>query len=647
METFVNLFKEADAFIWGPVMLVFLLGTGLFLTLGLRGITVSRVAYGFGMLWRGRGPEPGSEGQTSPFNALCTALAATIGTGNIAGVATAIVLGGPGAVFWMWLTAALGMATKYAETVLAVKYREVDAVGNYVGGPMYYIKNGLGDGWKWLSILFAFFGMVAAFGIGNTIQANSLAQTTQINFGVPPWLTATILAVLTFLVIIGGIRRLGAVAGNMVPFMVVAYVGGALVIIGTHIDQIPGALALIFGDAFTGTAAAGGFAGSTVMAAMHFGVARGVFSNEAGLGTAPIAHATAQTDHPVRQGTIGMLGTFIDTIVVCSMTALVIIMTGAWTGGQTGAALSTQAFGAGLPGYGRSVVIFGLLIFSYTTLLGWSYYGERLAAFIFGVRAIWPYRFLWIVMIFVGAMAQNHLDLLWLIADVLNGLMALPNLIAPAAAQPPSFSASPSIISRTKKVLAAANNHGIEAGPSAPFNNRVSGRSSICCNVSRRTKSPKSWTISSAMPSSRNLRPISNFGVASASFSGKKASRNAQTGTSARFAFRVTAWLPLRQDLIKDGADRIGTILAGTIENRIRQTPLAGTGGRQQSHHVVGGKQGSRGKRPLDRIGLGEPGNPRPVLGQRSLSFQFLRQFARPGHRAPGNGTRTHPSLPS
>lgn len=430
MDKLVNLFNQADTFIWGPVMLVFLLGTGLFLTLGLRGITFSRIAYGFGMMWRGRVPEPGSEGQTSPFNAFSTALAATIGTGNIAGVATAIVLGGPGAVFWMWLTAALGMATKYAETVLAVKYREVDPIGNHVGGPMYYIKNGLGDGWKWLGVLFALFGMVAAFGIGNTIQANSLAQTAQVNFGIPPWLTATVLAALTFLVIIGGIRRLGAVAGKLVPFMVVAYVGGALVIILVHIDQLPAALALILGDAFTGTAAVGGFAGSTVMAAMHFGVARGIFSNEAGLGTAPIAHATAQTDHPVRQGTIGMLGTFIDTIVVCSMTALVIIMTGAWTGGQTGAALSTQAFGVGLPGYGRSVVIFGLLIFSYTTLLGWSYYGERLAAFVFGVRAILPYRFLWIVMIFVGAMAQDQLDLLWLIADILNGLMAIPNLIA-------------------------------------------------------------------------------------------------------------------------------------------------------------------------------------------------------------------------
>jgi len=430
MEDLVNLFKETDSFIWGPVMLVFLLGTGLFLTLGLRGITFSRVVYGFRMMWRGRAPEPGSQGQTSPFNAFSTALAATIGTGNIAGVATAIALGGPGAVFWMWLTAAVGMATNYAETVLAVKYREVDAIGNHVGGPMYYIRNGLGPRWKWLSVLFAVFGMVAAFGIGNTIQANSLAQTAEVNFGVPPWLTAAVLAVLTFMVIIGGIRRLGAVAGKLVPFMVVVYVGGALVIIGVHIDRLPAALALILGDAFTGTAAVGGFAGSTVMAAIHFGVARGIFSNEAGLGTSPIAHATAQTGHPVRQGTIGMLGTFIDTIIVCSMTALVIVMTGDWSSGRTGAALATQAVGVGLPGYGRAVVIFGLLLFSYTTLLGWSYYGERLAAFVFGVRAIRPYRFLWIVMIFVGAMAQGQLDLLWLIADTLNGLMAVPNLIA-------------------------------------------------------------------------------------------------------------------------------------------------------------------------------------------------------------------------
>jgi len=426
-----TLLDAAVDFIWGPVMLVFLLGTGLYLTLGLRGITFSRIGHGFRMLWRGRRAEPGSQGQTPPFNALSMALAATIGTGNITGVATAIALGGPGAVFWMWLTAAVGMAMKYAETVLAVTYREVDAVGNHVGGPMYYIRNGLGRNWSWLAALFAVFGMVSAFGGGNAIQAHTLAQAAEVHFGLPFWLTAAIIAALTLPVIAGGARRLGRVAGVLVPAMVAVYVAGALAIILIHVDRLPGAVALILGDAFTGTAAAGGFAGSTVMAAIHFGVARGIFSNESGLGTAPIAHATAQTGHPVRQGTIGMLGTFIDTLVVCTMTALVIVMTGAWTSGRTGAGLAGAAFEAGLPGVaGQALVVFGLLTFSFTTLLGWSFYGERLAEFIFGVRAIRPYRALWILMIFVGALAQDQLDLLWTISTGLNGLMAIPNLIA-------------------------------------------------------------------------------------------------------------------------------------------------------------------------------------------------------------------------
>ena len=430
MDAFTNIVNQVDGFIWGPVMLVLLLGTGFYLTLGLKGMTFRRIGYGFRMLWRGRKPEEGHEGQISPFNALSTALAATVGTGNIAGVATAIYLGGPGAVFWMWVTALVGMATKYGEAVLAVKYREVDEVGNYVGGPMYYIKNGLGENWKWLGFLFALFGTFAAFGIGNAIQANSVAQAANDHFGVPVLATAGVLIVLTGLVIIGGIKRLGEVAGKLVPLMAALYAIGALIIIIANIGQLPAALGLIFSDAFTGTAATGGFAGSTIMLAVRFGVARGIFSNEAGLGTAPIAHAAAQTDDPVRQGTIGMLGTFIDTIVICSMTALVIIMTGTWTSGETGASLSTLAFNTGLPGFGKVVVVFGLLIFAYTTLLGWSYYGERCAEYIFGVGIIWPYRVLWLVVIFVGAYFKEYLELLWLIADALNGMMAIPNLIA-------------------------------------------------------------------------------------------------------------------------------------------------------------------------------------------------------------------------
>ena len=430
MAAFTSLVNQVDSFMWGPVMLVLLLGTGFYLTIGLRGMTFARIIYAFKLLWKGRTAEEGSEGQITPFNALSTALAATIGTGNIAGVATAIYIGGPGAVFWMWVTALVGMATKYGEAVLAVKYREVDEVGNYVGGPMYYIKNGLGENWKWLGFAFAFFGMIAAFGIGNAIQANSVAQAANDHFAVPLWLTAVVLAVLTFMVIIGGIKRLGEVAGKAVPTMALLYVVGALIIIVMNIGELPAALGLIVSDAFTGTAAAGGFAGSTIMIAIQFGVARGVFSNEAGLGTAPIAHAAAQTNDPVRQATIGMLGTFIDTIIVCTMTALVIIMTGAWTSGETGASLSTLAFNTGLPGFGKVVVVFGILIFAYTTLLSWSYYGERCAEYIFGVKVIQPYRYLWIAMIFVGALLKDQLALLWLIADALNGMMAIPNLIA-------------------------------------------------------------------------------------------------------------------------------------------------------------------------------------------------------------------------
>ena len=437
MQAFTDAMNALGGFIWGPVMLILLMGTGLYLSLGLKGMTMTRIGYGFRLLWRGRVAGEGGEGEITPFNALSTALGATIGTGNIAGVATAIYLGGPGAVFWMWVTCLVGMALKYSEALLAVKYREVDELGNHVGGPMYYIKNGLGPNWKWLGAVFAGCATIAAFGIGNTIQANSVAQAARDNLAIPEIATGIILAVLTFVVIIGGIKRVGEVAGKLVPFMAVLYIAGALVIIIANIEQLPAAVALIFADAFTGTAATGGFAGSTIMLAIRFGVARGIFSNEAGLGSAPIAHAAAQTDNPVRQGTIGMLGTFIDTIIVCSMTALVIVMTGAWTSGATGASLSAKAFDIGLPGFGGMVVTFGLIIFAYSTLLSWSFYGERCAEYLFGVKVILPYRILWVLAIPLGAMA--NLKLLWLIADVLNGFMALPNLIALGLLSPVVF----------------------------------------------------------------------------------------------------------------------------------------------------------------------------------------------------------------
>jgi AGCS family alanine or glycine:cation symporter len=438
MSALSDFLNAASGIIWGPVMLVLLLGTGIFLTIGLKAIPWRHIGSGIRLLWRGRVSQ--EEGDITPFQALMTALAATIGTGNIAGVATAIFLGGPGAVFWMWITALVGMATKYSEAVLAVRFREVDAKGNHVGGPMYYIKNGLGEKWHWLGTAFAIFGMIAAFGIGNMVQANSVADAMKTSFNIPDWQTGLVITIVTASVILGGIRRIATVAEKLVPIMAVAYIIGALIIIITHIAAVPAALGTIVSNAFTGTAASGGFAGAAVWAAIRFGVARGIFSNEAGLGSAPIAHAAARNKDPVKQGMVGMLGTFIDTIIICSMTALVIILTGAWTSGDTGAALSTRAFETALPGVGSYVVSLGLVIFAFTTLLGWSYYGERCAEFLFGIKIILPYRLLWLVAIMVGALGK--LGIIWLLADVLNGLMAIPNLIALIALSPVVFQLS-------------------------------------------------------------------------------------------------------------------------------------------------------------------------------------------------------------
>ncbi len=443
MDGLERLLDTLGGLVWGPPMLVLLFGVGLYLTVGLRFLTWRRIPAALALLWRGRRPGRGEPGDITPFQALMTALSATVGTGNIAGVGTAIALGGPGAVFWMWLTALFGMATKYAEAVLAVRFRETDARGMQVGGPMYYIRNGLGRRWAWLGAVFAFFGMVAGFGIGNTVQSNSVADALQTHFAVPPWLTGALLTALAGAVVLGGIRRIARTAEALVPFMSLAYVLGALAVILAALDRVPAALATIVHDAFTGSAATGGFAGAAVWAAIRFGVARGVFSNEAGLGSAPIAHAAAQTDDPVRQGTIAMLGTFIDTLLICTMTALVIVLTGAWTqagadgGALTGASLSTTAFDSGLPGLGRYVVTFGLVVFAFSTILGWSYYSERCAEFLFGVGVIRPFRVLWIGAVFLGAVAK--LSFVWQLADVLNGLMAVPNLVALALLSPLVF----------------------------------------------------------------------------------------------------------------------------------------------------------------------------------------------------------------
>ena len=426
MDFLKDMITQLNSLVWGPYMLVLILGTGVILMLGLRFMPILKLGYGFGQLWKGR--KSTEEGDISPFNALMTSLSATIGTGNIAGVATAIALGGPGALFWMWCTALVGMATKYSEAVLAVKFREVDEAGNHIGGPMYYIKNGLGDNWRWLGAAFAVFGMLAGFGIGNMVQANSVADVLESNVKIDEAITGLVMAALAGLVLLGGIKRIARVAGKLVPFMAVTYLLGGLLILAMNAGEIPSALSLIINSAFNPVAATGGFAGAAVWAAIRFGVARGVFSNEAGLGSAPIAHAAAKTNNPVRQGSIAMLGTFLDTLIICTITGLVILISGAWTSGENGAALSSMAFDQLLPGMGSYVVTFGLAIFAFSTLLGWSVYGERCAEYLFGIRAVVPFRLLWIIAVPVGAMMK--LEFVWLVADTLNGLMALPNLIA-------------------------------------------------------------------------------------------------------------------------------------------------------------------------------------------------------------------------
>ena len=434
MQTFTVWMSALNSLVWGPAMLVLILGTGFFLQVRLRAMPIRRIASGFRMIWQGRTGDGAQHGEVTPYAALMTCLAATIGVGNIAGVATAIALGGPGAVFWMWMTALVGMATKYAEVVLAVHYRERDKDGRWVGGPMYAIRNGLGRQWAWLGTTFAIFGGLAGFGIGNMVQANSIAAALETSFGVAPSTTGVVLLVLTGAVVLGGIRRIAAVSNWLVPFMAVGYIVAALIVLATHAAEIPNAFLTIVTNAFTPTAAVGGFAGAAVMAGVRYGVARGIFSNEAGLGTAGIAQAAGMSASPVRSGLIGMMGTFIDTIVVCSMTGLAIVVSGAWTTGTTGAELTQIAFQSAMPGVGDEIVALSLAVFALTTIFGWSYYGERCWQFLVGPRAIVPYRILWTVAVFFGAVTQ--LDLAWTIADTLNALMAVPNLLSLIALSP-------------------------------------------------------------------------------------------------------------------------------------------------------------------------------------------------------------------
>lgn len=442
MDFISEINSAINSIVWGPIMLVLILGVGLFLSIGLKFMQLSKTGMAFRLLFS---KSSEGKGEIPPWQALMTAMAATVGTGNIAGVATAVFMGGPGALFWMWVIALVGMATKFAEAVLAVNFREVDAKGEYIGGPMYYIKNGLGKNWKWLGTLFAIFAVLASFGIGNGTQVNSITSSLENSFGFNQMFVAIVVAVLVGAVILGGITRIGKVAGALVPFMAVIYIIAGLLVIVIFIGDIPAAVGTIVTSAFTGHAAEGGFAGAAVWMAIRFGVARGVFSNEAGLGSAPIAHASAKTNSPVRQGLIAMLGTFMDTLIICSITGLAIVASGAWTSGVSGAALTASAFELALPGVGGYIVSISLAIFAFTTVIGWSVYGVKSAIYLFGDNAVIPYKILWVLAIpfwiFMtkNLAANDAISLIWGISDTLNAMMAIPNLIALALLSPVVF----------------------------------------------------------------------------------------------------------------------------------------------------------------------------------------------------------------
>lgn len=417
----MNVLGSISDVVWGVPTLILIVGTGVFLTVRLGFLQFRSLFYGLKLAFSPSKQDKKSEGDISHFEALTTALAATIGTGNIAGVATAVVLGGPGAVFWMWLSALFGMATKYAEAILAVKYREKNSRGQFSGGPMYYIEKGLGL--KWLAVLFAVFGAFAAFGIGNMVQSNSVSDALNESFNVNVYVTGIVLTVLAGLVILGGIRAIGRVTAFIVPFMALFYVLAGVVIMVANWELVPSAVGFIFSDAFTGEAVAGGAIGAVI----RWGVARGVFSNEAGLGSAPIAAAAARTDYPGRQALVSMTQVFIDTIIVCSITGIVIVMGDMYIGGPEGAALTSATFEFFLGGIGGTIVAIGIVFFAFSTILGWSYYGEKCFGYLFDEKFIPYYRGAFVIAIFFGAIAE--LNLVWALADVMNGLMAIPNLI--------------------------------------------------------------------------------------------------------------------------------------------------------------------------------------------------------------------------
>lgn len=424
-----SILNAINSIIWGPPLLILLVGTGIYLTWRLKLLQVFRLPLAFKYIFcKEDDDNENAKGDVSSYGALCTALSATIGTGNIVGVATAITAGGPGALFWMWFAAFFGMATKYAEGLLAIKYREVDENGQMAGGPMYYIKNGLGL--NWLAKLFAIFGVgVALLGIGTFGQVKSIADAAQIGFNIPVWATTVVITVIVALITLGGIKRIASVSEMVVPFMAILYIIGSLLVLFFNYDKIPAALLLIIESAFNPKAALGGATGITVSIAMQRGIGRGIFSNESGLGSAPIAAAAAKTNSPVRQGLISMTGTFLDTIIVCTMTGIVIVLTGSYGSGLEGAALTTAAFESGLPiaVIGKYIVNIGLMFFAFTTIIGWNYYGERCIQYLLGIKGIKPYKILFIALVGVGPFLP--LEMIFIIADIVNGLMAFPNLV--------------------------------------------------------------------------------------------------------------------------------------------------------------------------------------------------------------------------
>ena len=428
MTAIMEFLETINAFVWGPPMMIILVGTGVFLTIRIGGVQFTKTGYGWKLLLKGllnKDLDQRGEGEITPFQSLTSVLAATIGNGNIAGVATAVAAGGPGALVWMWITAVFGMATKLGEATLGVKYRIKDKDGAFAGGPMYFIEKGLGQ--KWLGWIFALFGALCAFGIGVMVQTNSQALVLNSVFNIPVWVTGIVMAFLAWLVVIGGIKRIGEVTEKLVPFMAIFYFIGAMIIIIAKINLLPWAIGEIFKSAFTGRAAIGGFAGATVAQAMRFGVARGIFSNEAGLGSASMAHAVAKTPHPARQGTIAMVGVMIDTLIICSMTGIVIVMTGSLETGLTSTALTAHAFASVLGGVGGPIVAIGSLLFGYSTLITWCYYGQQCARYIVGPSIIKPYAWLFVILAFAGAVVK--VPFVWLLTDMLNGAMAIPNLI--------------------------------------------------------------------------------------------------------------------------------------------------------------------------------------------------------------------------